>query len=84
MIGFKKEPNRVVNAGTAGKQLHIILVELAIALVDTAIDCGCKHPKVVEVIAQDVVATVLIVPSLMMILYIKGAYSTPSKVYSLR
>ncbi len=44
MIGFEEEPDRVVNAGTTGKQLRIILVELTIDLVDIAIDCGCKYP----------------------------------------
>ena len=53
LIGFKMEPNRVVKTGIPGKHLRIILVELAIDLVDIAIDCGCKYPEVVEVIAQD-------------------------------
>jgi len=53
VIVFEKEPDRVIGAGTAGKQLRIILVELTIDLVDIAIDCGCKYPEVVEVIVQD-------------------------------
>ena len=53
MIGFEKEPTRVVDAGTTCEQLRIIIVKLAIDLVDIAIDRGCKYPKVVEVIAQD-------------------------------
>jgi len=53
VIGFKQETDRVVNDGTVCKQLRIILVKLAIDLVDVAIDCGCKYPKVVEVITQD-------------------------------
>ena len=53
VIGFEKEPDRVIDAGTAGKQLRTILVKLAIDLVDIAIDCGCKYPEVVEVIVQD-------------------------------
>ena len=53
VIGFEKEPDRVVGVGTAGKQLRITLVQLAIDLVDVAIDCGCKYPEVVEFISQD-------------------------------
>jgi hypothetical protein len=44
VIGFKKDPNRAVNAGTAGKQLRVILFKLAIDLVDITIDRGCKYP----------------------------------------
>jgi hypothetical protein len=40
VIGFEQEPGRVVDVGTTGKQLRIILVELAIDLVDVSIDCG--------------------------------------------
>ncbi len=44
MIGFEEEPNRVVDVGTVSEQLRIILVQLAIDLVDTAIDRGSKYP----------------------------------------
>jgi len=44
MIGFEEEPDRVVNGGTASEQLRRILVELAIDLVDVAIDRGSKYP----------------------------------------
>ena len=44
VIGFKKDSNRAVNAGTAGKKLRVILFKLAIDLVDITIDRGCKYP----------------------------------------
>jgi hypothetical protein len=56
VIGFKKEPNRVIDAGTAGNQL-------AIDLVDIVIDYGCKYPKVVEVITQESTQYVTKTPS---------------------
>jgi hypothetical protein len=43
MIGIKEEPDRIVNIGTAGEQLHVILVKLAIDLVNITADHGCKH-----------------------------------------
>ncbi len=43
MIGIKEEPNRIVDIGTRGKQLHVILVKLAIDLVNITADRGCKH-----------------------------------------
>jgi hypothetical protein len=43
LIGIEEEPNRIVDIGTMGEQLHVILVELAIDLVDIATDRGCKH-----------------------------------------
>jgi hypothetical protein len=43
VIGIEEEPNRIINIGTAGKQLHLILVKLAFDLVDIAADRGCKH-----------------------------------------
>jgi hypothetical protein len=43
VIGIKEAPNRIINIGTAGKQLHVILVKPAIDLADIAADRGCKH-----------------------------------------
>ena len=58
MIGFEEEPGRVVDVGTASKQMCIILVKhvgtaskqmciilvkLAIDPVDITIDCGSKY-----------------------------------------
>ena len=67
MIGFEQEPNRVVNVGTVSKQLRIILVELAIDLVDVAIT---NTPRLLSLSHKTcIVATMLMVASLMMILH---------------
>jgi hypothetical protein len=52
VIGIEEETNGIVNIGTTSKQLSVVFVELAIDLVDIAVHHGCKHPKVVEVVAQ--------------------------------
>jgi hypothetical protein len=47
-VGTKQEPNRIVNGGTAGQQLQMIPVKLAIDLVDVTINCCCKNSKVLK------------------------------------
>ncbi len=51
-VGIKQEPYRIVNGGTAGQQLQMIPVELAMDLVDVTINCHCKNSKVLRVLSQ--------------------------------
>ncbi len=81
-VDFEQEPNRIINGGAAGKQLQMIPVKLTIDLVNVTSNCHCKNSKVLCKVCM--VASELMVTSLVMILYKKGAYSTPLKVYLLR
>jgi hypothetical protein len=86
-VDIEQEPNRIINGGAAGQQLQMIPVKLAMDLVDVTINCCCKDPKILKVLLQGkvcMVATELMVASLMMILYKREASSIPSKVYLLR
>jgi hypothetical protein len=51
-VGIKQEPYRIVNGGAAGQQLRMIPVELAMDIVDVAINCCCKNSKVLKVLSQ--------------------------------
>jgi hypothetical protein len=84
-VGIKQEPYKIVNGGATGQQLQMISVKLATDLIDVTINCRCKNSKVLKVLLQGLRGgNGSMVASCMMILYIRGAYSTPLKVYSLR
>ncbi len=84
-VGIKQEPNRIVNGGAAGQQLQMIPVELAMDPVEVTINCCCKNYKVLRILLQGLCGgNGVDGGKLMMILYRRGAYSTPSNVYSLR
>jgi hypothetical protein len=80
-VGIEQEPNRVIDSGAASQQLQVIPVKLAMELVDVTANTPrfCKFLCKVCVVAMESMAT-----SLMIILYMRGVYSTPLKVYSLR
>ncbi len=85
IVGIEQEPNRIVNGGAAGQQLQMITVKLAMDRVDVTINCCCKNSQVLKVLLQGLRGGNGVNGGKpCMILYKRGAYSTPSKVYLLQ
>ncbi len=51
-VGIKQESYRIINGGTAGQQLQMIPVKLAMDFVDITINYHCKNSKVLKVLSQ--------------------------------
>jgi hypothetical protein len=84
-VGIKQEPYRIVNSDAKGQQLRMIPVELGMDLVDVTINCRCKNSKVLKVLLQGLCGGNGVNGGKPHDdLYKRGAYSMPSKVYSLR
>ncbi len=74
IVGIKKEPNGVSDYGTVGDQLWVILVKHPMNLVDVAAHHAAITPRFWRFSCRVcVVATTLVVASLMSILYVRDA-----------
>ncbi len=84
-IGIGEDANGVVNGGATGNELSVVFIKLAMNIVDITAHVTANTPRFCRLSRRVcAVATVLMVVSLMMTLYMREAYSTPSKVYLLR